>query len=46
MDGDYRRLFDAWKACPVIRIPSSRLTGYDEAVVEHVVLQVSAYIAA
>jgi len=45
LDGDYRRLFDGWKACPVIRIPASRLTGYNEAVVKHVVLQASAYIA-
>jgi 2-amino-4-hydroxy-6-hydroxymethyldihydropteridine diphosphokinase len=45
LDGDYRCLFDGWKACPVIRIPASRLTGYNEAVVQHVVLQASAYIA-
>ena len=46
LDQDYRRLFAGWKACPVIRIPASRLTGYSEAVVEHVALQVRAYIAA
>lgn len=45
LDGDYRCLFDGWKACPVIRIPSSRLTGYNEAVVGHVVVQANAYIA-
>lgn len=41
----YKKLFDDWKACPVIRIPSSRLTGYSEAAVEHVVRQVRAYTA-
>ena len=45
LDEDYRRMFAGWKACPVIRIPSSRLTGYADAVVEHMVLQVKAYIA-
>jgi 2-amino-4-hydroxy-6-hydroxymethyldihydropteridine diphosphokinase len=44
LDEDYRRMFAAWKACPVIRIPTSRLTGYAPAVVEHVVRQVRAYI--
>jgi 2-amino-4-hydroxy-6-hydroxymethyldihydropteridine diphosphokinase len=46
LDGDYRRMFANWKACPVIRVPASRLTGYAQAVVEHLVLQVKAYIAA
>ncbi len=45
LDEDYRRLFAGWRACPVIRIPASRLTGYSDAVVEHVALQVRAYIA-
>lgn len=45
LDQDYRNLFAGWKACPVIRIPASRLTGYSEAVVEHVARQVRAYIA-
>jgi deoxyguanosine kinase len=45
LDGDYRQMFAGWKACPVIRVPASRLTGYAEAVVEHLVLQVRAYIA-
>lgn len=43
---DYEELFAGWKLCPVIRVPASRLTGYHEAVVEHLVLQVKAYIAA
>jgi len=45
LDGDYRRMFDGWKACPVLRVPAARLTGYAETVVEHLVLQVRAYIA-
>lgn len=46
LNGDYRRLFDGWKACPVLRMPATRLTGYDEAVIEHLILQVRAYLAA
>lgn len=46
LDEDYRRLFAQWKASPVIRIPASRLTGYSEEVVGHVVRQVKAYLAA
>jgi deoxyguanosine kinase len=45
LDGDYRRMFDGWKACPVLRVPAARLTGYPEAAVEHLILQVKAYIA-
>jgi len=45
LDEDYKRLFAGWKVSPVIRIPAPRLTGYSQAVVEHVVLQVRAYIA-
>jgi deoxyadenosine/deoxycytidine kinase len=46
LDRDYKRLFAGWKVSPVIRIPASRLTGYSEPVVEHIVRQVRAYIAA
>lgn len=46
LDQDYKRLFANWKASPVIRIAASRLTGYNGAVVEHIVRQVRAYIAA
>jgi len=46
LDHDYKKLFASWKACPVIRIPTSRLTGYSDAVVGHIVRQVRAYIAA
>jgi len=45
LDQDYRNLFAGWRACPVIRIPASRLTGYSEAVVGHVARQVRAYMA-
>ncbi|MCU0916621.1 MAG: 2-amino-4-hydroxy-6-hydroxymethyldihydropteridine diphosphokinase [Planctomycetes bacterium] len=45
MDSDYRQMFAGWKASPVIRVPASRLTGYADAVVEHLVLQVRAYTA-
>jgi len=45
LDKDYRRLFANWNACPVIRMPAWRLTGYRDVVVEHVVRQVQAYIA-
>jgi len=45
LDGDYRRLFADWRACPVIRIPASKLTGYAPQVVDHVLRQVRAYIA-
>jgi deoxyguanosine kinase len=46
LDSDYRRLFDGWKVCPVLRVPAARLTGYHESVVQHLVLQVKAYLAA
>jgi 2-amino-4-hydroxy-6-hydroxymethyldihydropteridine diphosphokinase len=46
LDGDYKRLFADWKACPVIRIPAPRLTGYAPEVVDHVVRQVRAYLPA
>ena len=46
LDGDYERMFADWKACPVLRVPASQLTGYAEAVVEQLVLQIKAYIAA
>ncbi len=46
LDADYKRLFADWKACPVIRISASRLTGYSEEAVNHVVRQVRAYLPA
>jgi hypothetical protein len=39
-------LFAGWKACPVIRIPATRLTGYAPEIVDHVVRQVRAYLPA
>lgn len=45
LDGDYKRLFESWKLCPVIRVPASRLTGGAGEAVEHLVRQVRAYIA-
>lgn len=45
LDEDYQRLFENWTACPVIRMPASRLTGYRESAVEHLVRQVKAYVA-
>lgn len=46
LDADYKQLFANWRACPLIRIPASRLTGYSEEVVDHVVRQVRAYLPA
>jgi deoxyguanosine kinase len=45
LDGDYQQMLAHWKASPVLRVPTARLTGYADAVVEHLVRQVSAYIA-
>jgi deoxyadenosine/deoxycytidine kinase len=45
LDEDYRRLFAAWRLCPEIRVPTTRLTGYADAVIEHLVRQVRAYVA-
>jgi 2-amino-4-hydroxy-6-hydroxymethyldihydropteridine diphosphokinase len=45
LDRDYETLFADWKLCPVIRMPAARLTGYGDEVVEHLVLQVKAYLA-
>ncbi|MBP7053291.1 MAG: 2-amino-4-hydroxy-6-hydroxymethyldihydropteridine diphosphokinase [Phycisphaerae bacterium] len=46
LDNDYKRLFAGWKASPVIRVPASRLTGYADDVVAHLVRQVQAYLPA
>jgi deoxyguanosine kinase len=45
LDRGYQDLFAHWKACPVIRVPAARLTGYADAVVEQLVFQVKAYVA-
>jgi 2-amino-4-hydroxy-6-hydroxymethyldihydropteridine diphosphokinase len=46
LERSYRRLFADWTVCPVIRVPASRLTGYDPAVVAHLAVQIKAYVAA
>jgi deoxyadenosine/deoxycytidine kinase len=46
LDGDYKRLFANWRTSPVIRVPASRLTGYADDVVAHLVRQVRAYLPA
>jgi deoxyguanosine kinase len=46
LHGDYDNLLAHWQASPVLRVPAARLTGYAEAVVQHLVLQVRAYTAA
>jgi len=43
--GDYERLFADWRACPVVRLPASRVGVDDEAALAHVALQVKAYVA-
>jgi 2-amino-4-hydroxy-6-hydroxymethyldihydropteridine diphosphokinase len=45
LDRDYQCLFAHWKACPVIRVPAPRLTGYADSVVEQLVFQIKAYVA-
>lgn len=42
---DYERLFERWRACPRIRLSASKVGTNDEAAIEHVALQVKAYIA-
>lgn len=43
--GDYERLFDAWKVCPVIRLNSSELDYGKSETVERIANQVRCYIA-
>jgi len=42
---DYERLFEGWRSCPLIRLPASEIGISDEAALEHVALQVKAYVA-
>ncbi len=42
---DYERLFEGWRTCPLIRLPASEIGIDDEAAIEHVALQVKAYVA-
>lgn len=43
--GDYERLFDDWRTCPVIRLKSSELDYGKRETMEHIVDQVRCYIA-
>ena len=43
--GDYERLFDDWKACPVIRLRSSQLDYGKSETIEKIANQVRCYIA-
>jgi len=42
---DYEQLFAGWRTCPVIRLPATQVGVDDEAALEHVALQVKAYVA-
>lgn len=42
---DYERLFEGWRICPLIRLPASQVGVGDAAALEHVALQVKAYVA-
>ena len=42
---DYEQLFAEWTTCPVIRLPATQVGVDDEAALEHVALQVKAYVA-
>ena len=43
--GDYERLFEGWRTCPLLRLSASEIGISDEAALEHVALQVKAYVA-
>ena len=45
LSADYERLFAAWSGCPIIRLPAAQIVPDDEVALEHVALQVKAYIA-
>jgi len=42
---DYEHLFADWGICPLIRLPVSKVGIDDEAAIEHVALQIKAYVA-
>ncbi len=42
---DYEQLFESWEGCPLIRLPASRVGIDDDKAIEHVALQVKAYVA-
>ena len=41
---DYEQLFSDWTACPVVRLPAAKIAPDDETALEHVALQVKAYV--
>ena len=45
LSADYERLLTDWTGCPIIRLPAAQVALDDEAALEHVALQVKAYIA-
>ncbi len=42
---DYEQLFGQWQSSPLIRLPASQIRPGDEVALEHVSLQVKAYVA-
>lgn len=46
LEEDYEQLFSDWSCSPVLQLPASAVTPEDEAAIEHVALQVNAYVAA
>lgn len=46
LDIAYEELFAGWSACPVLRLPASDIGLDDAGAIEHVALQVNAYVAA
>ncbi len=46
LEADYEQLFNHWEKSPVFRLPASAVRPDNEATLEHVALQVNAYVAA
>jgi deoxyadenosine/deoxycytidine kinase len=46
LNADYEQLFVEWTECPIIRLPAAQIHPDDQAALEHVALQVKAYVAA
>ena len=46
LEADYEQLFADWNTCPLIRLSASDVGLDDEAAIEHVALQITAYVAA
>jgi len=45
LGADYEQLLTNWTGCPIIRLPAAKIGLDDQAALEHVALQVKAYIA-